>query len=354
MKIITPVLAILFCILPSVSSAAALTTQQSSSLIAVVQSSPDTPANAFVSLITAFSNITTIQAVSLITVIQAAPGVSAAAFVDLLTSFTVDTTPPTTPVAAPLTRPDTSGSPYTSSNLGYDISFATRDYPPIGFGFVVVGVTAGKAFIYNERTRSEYSFAQFGSTRPTLYLNLNAPYGSSATSANMSTPRTCDTLFGEITTSASAGGTYPEPTVCASYNYGYNTAKGAYTYATGVGVMSPLWWLDIEEANSWSPDVAVNNAVIQGAIDYLNSKDIRVGIYSVPYMWRAIAGRSFAPAQTLSGKSVTTPTWFPIGIATQVKALNACLNNNPLIPGSPVWIIQYVADSTAIDQNIAC
>src|SRR3989344_1170457 len=171
--------------------------------------------------------------------------------------------------AVPLTRPDTSGSPYTSSNLGYDISFTTRDYPPIGFGFAVVGVTRGKAFTYNERTRSEYSFAQFGTTRPTLYLNLNAPYGSTATSENMSTPRTCDTLLGATTTSASSGGTYPEPTACASYNYGYNTARGAYTYAAGVGATSPLWGLDVEEANSWSVDVAVNTAVIQGAIDYL-------------------------------------------------------------------------------------
>ena len=71
-------------------------------------------------------------------------------------------------------------------------------------------------------------------------------------------------------------------------------------------------------------------------------------------MWRAISGSSFSPAQSLLGKGVTTPTWFPIGIATQIKALNACFNNNPLIPGSPVWIIQYVADSTAVDQNIAC
>ena len=354
---IVVILTLSFFVVPAVSSAAALTSQQSSSLIAVIQSSPGTPANAFVSLITAFSNITVVQATSLITVVQAAPGVPANAFVDLLTSFTVDTVA-TTPVTAPstpvFTRPDTSGSPYTSSTLGYDISYNTRSYPEIGFGFAVVGITAGKAYAYNDRAQSEYSFAQFGSTRPTFYLNLNAPYGSTATSANMSAPHVCDTLFGATTTSASSGGTYPEPTVCASYNYGYNTAKGAYTYATSVNVSSMLWWLDIEEANSWSSNVAVNTATMQGAIDYLNSKSIRVGIYSVPYMWRAIAGNSFSPVQSLSGTSVTTPTWFPIGIATQVKALNACLNNNPLIPSSPVWIIQYEADSTAVDQNIAC
>lgn len=70
--------------------AAPLTTEQATSLIGVVQSSPTTPASAFTNLITAFSNITVVQAESLITVVQAAPGVPANAFVNLLVSFTVD------------------------------------------------------------------------------------------------------------------------------------------------------------------------------------------------------------------------------------------------------------------------
>src|SRR3989344_7983838 len=73
MKKITYALAILFFILPSVSSAAALTQAQSTSLIAVVQSSPGTPASAFVFLITAFSNITVNQATRLIAVVQPSP-----------------------------------------------------------------------------------------------------------------------------------------------------------------------------------------------------------------------------------------------------------------------------------------
>lgn len=105
-KIITS-LAILFFILPSVSSAAALTQQQANSLIAVVQSSPGTPASAFVSLITAFSNITTTQASSLITVVQAAPSVPANAFVGLLTSFTVDTSTTQAVVAQTTTQTST-------------------------------------------------------------------------------------------------------------------------------------------------------------------------------------------------------------------------------------------------------
>jgi len=82
--------AVIFLLVPSVSFAAALTTEQANSLIAVVQSSPGTPASAFTNLITAFSNITVAQADSLIGVVQAAPGAPGGAFVNLLTSFTVD------------------------------------------------------------------------------------------------------------------------------------------------------------------------------------------------------------------------------------------------------------------------
>lgn len=105
-KIFTLVLALTFFI-PAVSFAVGLTSQQAASLIGVVQSSPGTPASAFVSLITAFSNITVNQATSLITVVQAAPGVPANAFVNLLTSFTVDTvvTQPTTPAVTSQVTP---------------------------------------------------------------------------------------------------------------------------------------------------------------------------------------------------------------------------------------------------------
>ena len=77
-------------LIPSVSFAAPLTNDQANSLIAVVQSSPKTPANAFVPLITNFSNITVTQATTLIEVVQAAPGVAATAFVNMLIAFTID------------------------------------------------------------------------------------------------------------------------------------------------------------------------------------------------------------------------------------------------------------------------
>lgn len=263
---------------------------------------------------------------------------------------------PATPPSSAYVPPSVMGSPYPSSSIGYDISFNTKNYPTTAFGFAVIGVNAGKSFTHNQRLASEFSWAHFASAAaPTLYLNVNAPYGSTASAATMSAPKTCDTLFGATTTSAATGGSYPEPTVCGSYNYGYNAAKDAYQYATNdAKVSAKLWWLDIEEENSWSTDVAVNDAVIQGTIDYLNSQGIRVGIYSVPYMWRKIAGDGFTPTESIGNSSLPVPTWFPIGINNLTGAINACRTKPSFIPGSPVWVIQYVADSVAIDQNIAC
>ena len=233
------------------------------------------------------------------------------------------------------------GSVYPSSSVGFDISFNSLSYPADRFSFGIVGVSGGKAFVHNARLATEYSWTKFGSVASTVYMNLNAPYGSTV-AGHTSSPTSCP------------ASTSTEPTACEGYNYGWNAAQDAYAYAKSNGVNALLWWLDIEEANSWSPDTAVNDATIQGAIDYLNAKGIRTGMYSVPYMWNDIAGGSFVPTQTISGSTVSIPSWFPIGISTLTGALNACVTKSGLFSGSPIWIIQYVANSTAVDQNVAC
>lgn len=88
-KLFTIVFSLL--IIPHAVLASPLSDPQARSLIAVVQSSPETPASAFTDLITAFSKITVKQAESLIAVVQAAPGVAPDAFVSMLIAFTEDT-----------------------------------------------------------------------------------------------------------------------------------------------------------------------------------------------------------------------------------------------------------------------
>ncbi len=250
---------------------------------------------------------------------------------------------PPSPPQPPAPHVPPIGSPYPSSSVGFDLSYNALSYPSGGFSFGIVGVSGGKAFVHNNRLASEYAWTHFGNVPPSVYMNLNAPYGS-AVAGNIAAPKSCP----------ARAATSTEPTECEGYNYGYNAAKDAYAYAKSAAVSSKLWWLDIEEANSWSPDTAVNDATIQGAIDYLNTQGARAGIYSVARMWRDIAGSGFVPAQTIGGQTVSIPTWMPIGISNLVTAINICATGTSFVNGSPVWIVQYVANSTAVDQNVAC
>lgn len=233
--------------------------------------------------------------------------------------------------------------PYTPSNIGYDLSFTTLSYPADSFHFGIVGVTRGKAFTHNTRFASEVSWTKVGGAPTTVYMNLNAPYGSTV-AGHISTPKSCPS---RVVANA-------EPTECEGYNYGYNAAQDAFAYAKKVEWLYPLWWLDVEEANSWSATTTVNAATIQGAIDYLNTQGIRVGVYSMPFMWRNVAGKDFVPTQVIGGVAVSIPTWLPIGITNQVGALNKCVTAKSFITGSPIWLIQYVLNSKAVDQNVAC
>ena len=329
------VAACITCGLPAVSSASSLTSAQ---------------ASAIVGLLRAFSvDATTVAHVEALLGIDPAAGTASVA-----TSL-----PVTAPVIAPHTPP--AGSTYPSSAIGYDLSFNTKAYPTIPFGFGVVGVEGGKAFVRNARFASEYSWARMASAAPpTLYVNLNAPYGSTV-AGHTAAPKDCTNApsatvsTGFTQTTASTGtNAYPEPSTCEAYNYGWNAAADAYAYAKSNSVYDTFWWLDIEEANSWSANPAVNDATIQGALDYLNGRGLKAGIYSVPYMWKEIAGDSFIPTERVNGAAFPVPTWFPIGINTQVGATNACATKTSFIKGSPIWILQYELDHTAIDQNIAC
>lgn len=135
MKKFAVLLAPLF-LLPSISFAAPLTQSQAESLINIVQSSRGTPASAFVSLITAFSNITTTQAADLIAVVQSSPSVLASAFINLLTSFMAD-------VATTQDNPVTNTTSYPNSCNGVGSPSCPTNYtfvcPSSGAGYCAPG-----------------------------------------------------------------------------------------------------------------------------------------------------------------------------------------------------------------------
>lgn len=118
--------------------------------------------------------------------------------------------------------------------------------------------------------------------------------------------------------------------VCQSYNYGYNAAQFSYQYAISQNASSPMWWLDIETANSWSAKTSLNDLVIQGAIEFLQGQNLTVGIYSTKNQWNAIAGTTYKPG---------LPNW--VAGAPSLSAAPSYCSSTYAFGGGSVWLVQY-------------
>src|SRR6266702_6470201 len=191
--------------------------------------------------------------------------------------------------------------------IGYDVSYpnCAQIFPKGAFG--IVGANYGKAFTKNPCLSHEFSWAN--TLQPqiaSLYMNLNAPIGSTA-SRGLTGP------------SMITGTCLSEDQLCQSFNYGYHAAEYAYTYALESRIAVPFWWLDIETENSWFDNPLVNVSVIRGAIAFFRGgispnnmlipgKGLSVGVYSTPYMWQEITnGSSLGHLPSWIGTDDTSP-----------------------------------------------
>src|SRR5205085_2611075 len=84
------------------------------------------------------------------------------------------------------------------------------------------------------------------------------------------------------------------PGGAGSYAWGVASGNDALARARAVGIESPMWWLDVEFGNSWSPDRNANADAVRGAIDALRGAGVNVGVYSTRYQWTSIVG-GYAP-----------------------------------------------------------
>ncbi len=219
----------------------------------------------------------------------------------------------------------------TAPTVGYDVS-----YPQCGGrlpknpAFGIVGVSDGLAYGENPCLAEQYAWAANAPQAPAFYMNTGNP-GTLATRVDwyaQAGPRPCDA-------GNEAG--------CA-YNYGYHAAEAAVAYAaaqTGVDVTRAAWWLDVETANSWSTDTALNVTDIQGSIEFLQGAGVpTVGIYSTGYQWEQITGGA-----QLGG---TVLNW--VAGALNAKAAPALCSSG--FSGGAVRYVQYV--SGGFDTNYAC
>ncbi len=244
-------------------------------------------------------------------------------------------------LAAPLTS-----SPYASTSIGADLSWPNCSQSaswPAGVEFGIVGVTGGRAFTSNSCFGAEWSWAtsqpsSAGSGPASIYMNLNAPVGSTASYAKQG-PLTCG----------------KHDALCTAYDYGWVAAKWAYSQAGSAVSSAAAWWLDVETGNSWSRSTAANDQVIQGAIDYLGAGGeggsglgLTVGVYSTNAMWNKIAGSTWKP----TNGTYPVPTWYATAVSSSTSAESYCTSSYAFT-GGPVWLVQYLP-GTGFDADYAC
>jgi hypothetical protein len=218
----------------------------------------------------------------------------------------------------------------TAAPAGYDVSWPQcgGSYPRSP-AFGIVGVTHGLPWSQNTCLASQYAWASSAPSAPAFYTNSANPETQSA-HWNVQSPRaTCDGTASNLD--------------CA-YNYGWNAAQDAYTYAdaqTGLASLR-VWWIDVETGNSWQSDTTSNAAVLHGMVDFLSARVPSVGFYSTAYQWGVITGstRTFA----------ANGSWVA-GASSSKQAASWCAPSYTFT-GGPVRLVQYPAGS--FDGDVAC
>jgi hypothetical protein len=265
--------------------------------------------------------------------------------------------PPATPTPIPT-------SLYVHGSVGFDYSFPACSTPvaprtsSLGtpYGFAIVGVNDGRPFTQNPCLVAEFQSAASTIPLVSFYINISAPLGSSA-SNGMNGPK---------------GPCSSTDYLCQSYNFGYNAAQYAYSFAAGqLGtstVAGRVWWLDVETANSWwgldngNCSSSCNDQVLQGAIDYFHQNGLTVGSYSVSTMWAqsgpmpqaaGMAGKQAAAilwSQIAGGYRPGVPEW-----VADASGLSAAprLCSSTSFTGGPVWLVQELS-ANYYDEDYAC
>lgn len=230
-------------------------------------------------------------------------------------------------VTAQLARAEepASAAPTPQPLVGYDISWPQcgGPYPGEYASIGVVGVNGGRPFTGNRCLKSQWQWTGQYSQRDAVYMNLDYPRRT-----------TLQQMWGP------AGFCGRDDLVCQTYNYGWNAARYAVSRAVKAGVETNEWWLDVETMNHWSESRGLNERIIAGAIEHLQSRGYDVGIYSTPYQWRLIAG----------GYKPGLPVW-TAGASDYADALRRCDDPRAAFAGGKVALVQYVE---TYDTNVVC
>lgn len=214
-----------------------------------------------------------------------------------------------------------------SRAVGYDVSWpncGTR-LPDVRFG--VIGVTGGLPFSTNPCLAAEFTAAR-RTLSAQLYMNIAAPGGPTAGRGRSGPAGTCST----------------RQVLCRAYNYGYNAARAAYVYAAhslGSRATRTAWWLDVELGMRWSASTSVNARSVAGALAYLRSRHLAVGVYSTTYQWQTLVG-TYRPG---------VPVWYATVNRAAAAARRHCTSGSAFTGGA-VRMVQYAPGG--LDTDVVC
>lgn len=211
--------------------------------------------------------------------------------------------------------------PYAAGTTGVDVSWpnCSAAIPAVTFG--IVGVSDGQGYSQNPCLANEAGHFS------NLSLYVNTGWYSSSSHINPTSPHQC------------ASGDED----CLAYNYGYNAGLYAMNYASGIGVHSSTWWLDVETGNTWSTDPVQNQNSLQGERDALSAKGAAtIGVYSTTSQWNSIT----------AGWLNNWPSWGATTWTTAAQAQTYCTGHQ--FTGGPSYLMQFRAHSSKLDQDVAC
>ena len=279
-------------------------------------------------------------------------------------------------------------TPLPAAAMGYDINWpqcrspgspkaGTLPGPPrdaagsLPYSIAVVGVDGwavdddnsclAAEVTWAERAVYPASSATTGAPPYDLYMFLNSP-----------APTSTIDWTGPAGTCAQLSGLARR--TCLAYNYGFNAAVIAVSYAASQGAQSRLWWLDIENdtcapgmwndaANGewWSCDLSLNAETIQGALNALRSLDITPGIYCTAVQWAGITGNYMpsggAPLIWIAGAIWTSPP-YPKQYGYVGPGANAtyCTESQYWFAGGTPVLLQETPGPSgySFDPDVAC
>jgi hypothetical protein len=242
-------------------------------------------------------------------------------------------------------------APQVASTVGHDVSHPQCDGPgtlilPTGQAFGIVGVNGGIATISNPCLDSELAWASASNG-----TTAQAPVAVYVNTANPGLeaswwPTANRTVLG--TEVAGAPGTCRhQPGRACAYVYGYSLAEQDMRRpAIGLPI-GTIWYLDVEEANTWSSSTSANRAVLEGMAAAFTDAGARTGLYANRSDWNRFIG-----AVPASSSLYRLPTWLA-GAVTPRGAAENC-THAPLAAGGRITLTQYLPVASEFDYDVSC